>query len=54
MTVVLLELNCVCAHILKALAKAAWCLWRVSTVILRAFGYNSARSEAIGIKIGAL
>ena len=35
-----------CARILKSLAKAAWCLWRVFNGV-DAFGYNSAGSEAI-------
>jgi len=42
-----------CARILKSLAKAAWCLWRVSTVFTRsAITPYSAGSEAIWIKIG--
>jgi len=42
-----------CARILKSLAKAAWCLWRVSTVFTRSAITRSAGSEAIWMKIVA-
>ena len=42
-----------CARILKSLAEAAWCLWRVLTVFTRS-AITPVRSEAIWIKIGAL
>jgi len=38
-----------CARILKSLAKAAWCLWCVSTVFTRS-AINSAGSDAIRMK----
>jgi len=44
-----------CARILKSLAKAAWYLmFLVRFDGVHAFGYNSAGSEAIWMKLGTL